>query len=225
VDSRGPFPLPESVDSPGPLVSLQGVRINDRRRFHPDGEPRDPSPDDPGTAAAPDAVAPPASQTGTGTDTDALLAELVAARARVNELARGLQESVRDREAFKERLARENERLRDVQKGEFALPLIEAIDALDLSLQADDGSPFAQGVRLIRDDMVSKLGAQGIERLQLVGQPFDPNRAEAAEADLVAHPSQDGRVLSEVRAGYALNGRVVRPARVRVGRYVQPARA
>jgi len=33
------------------------------------------------------------------------------------------------------------------------------------------------------------------------------------------------RVLSEVRAGYVLAGRVVRPARVRVGRYVEPAQA
>jgi molecular chaperone GrpE (heat shock protein) len=32
-------------------------------------------------------------------------------------------------------------------------------------------------------------------------------------------------VTAELRAGYALNGRVVRPAQVRVGRYVQPPRA
>ena len=54
---------------------------------------------------------------------------------------------------------------------------------------------------------------------------FDPNQAEAVDAEVVTDPAEDGRVLSEVRAGYALNGRVVRPARVRVGRYVAPARA
>ncbi|HYB43492.1 MAG TPA: nucleotide exchange factor GrpE, partial [Candidatus Methylomirabilis sp.] len=62
-------------------------------------------------------------------------------------------------------------------------------------------------------------------RLQLEGSPFDPQKAEAVDTELVTDADQDGSVLAEVRAGYALGGRVVRPARVRVGRYVPPARA
>jgi molecular chaperone GrpE len=194
------------------------VRINDRRRFHPDGAPREavdeatPEPAVAGEAAVPQ---PP----------DALEAELQAARARVNELARGLQEAVRDREAYKDRLARESERLRDVEKAENARLVIDAVDALDRSLQAADRSPLAQGVRLIRDDLVTKLAAQGIERLELTGLPFDPNQAEAMDTELVSDPAMDGKVVGESRAGYVLKGRVVRPAQVRVGRYIQPARA
>jgi molecular chaperone GrpE len=154
-----------------------------------------------------------------------LRTELTAARARVNELARGLQDSVRDRDAFKERLARENERLRDVEKADNARLVIDAIDALDRSLKAADSSPLAQGVRLIRDDLVNKLAAQGLERLELTGAPFDPTQAEAMDTEVVTDPDSDGKVMSELRAGYALKGRVVRPAQVRVGRYVQPARA
>ena len=154
-----------------------------------------------------------------------LRGELTAARERVNEFARGLQESVRDREAFKERLARENERLRDIEKAENARLVLDAVDALDLSLRAADASPLARGVQLIRDDLVAKLAAQGIERLELTGARFNPNQAEAMDTEVVTDPESDGKVLSEVRAGYTLNGRVVRPAQVRVGRYVQPGRA
>lgn len=203
------------------MISFSPVRINDRRRFHPDGAPRE-EVDAPPTDGAPVAAESPG---GGSAEVDALQTELAAARARVNELALGLQESVRDREAYKDRLARENERLRDVEKAENARLVIEAVDALDRSLTAADRSPLAQGVRLIRDDLVTKLAAQGIERLALTGQPFDPNQAEAMDTELVHDPGEDGRVVAEIRAGYAHKGRVVRPAQVRVGKYLEPARA
>jgi molecular chaperone GrpE len=205
------------------VVNLTTVRINDRRRFHPDGAPREAVGDVPESEASPveaRAEAPAAVE-----EMDALRTELAAARARVNELARGLQDSVRDREAYKDRLARENERLRDVEKADNARLVIDAVDALDRSLKAADRSPLAQGVRLIRDDLVNKLAAQGIERLALVGTPFDPNQAEAMDTELVSDPGADGTVVAEIRAGYALKGRVVRPAQVRVGRYLEPVRA
>jgi molecular chaperone GrpE len=214
--------LRRAIDSQVRVVNFLSVRINDRRRFHPDGAPREPA--EPEVPEAPQ-TAPPGAEARSSQELEGLRAELATTRARVNELARGLQDSVRDREAYKDRLARENERLRDVEKADNARLVIDAIDALDRSLKASDGSPLARGVRLIRDDLVRKLAAQGIERLQLAGAAFDPNQAEAMDTELVADPAADGKVVSELRAGYALNGRVVRPAQVRVGRYVEPARA
>ncbi len=203
------------------MVNFRLVRINDRRRFHPDGAPRE--------GAAPEAevpVAAPAEAAAVSpSELEALRAELAAARARVNELARGLQDSARDKDAYRERLARENERLRDVEKADNARLVMDAVDALDRSLLAADRSPLAKGVKLIRDDLVTKLAAQGITRMDLTGAPFDPNQAEAMDTELVTDPAEDGKVVAQLRAGYALNGRVVRPAQVRVGRYVEPARA
>ena len=199
------------------------MRINDRRRFHPDGAPREPAAERPDAPV--ETTSKPASEVPDTRDVESLRAELATAHARVNELARGLQEAARDRDAFKERLSRENERLRDVEKGDNARLVLDAIDALDLSLKSADRSPLAMGVRLIRDDLVNKLAAQGLERLELTGATFDPTQAEAMDTEVVADPDEDGKVTAELRAGYALNGRVVRPAQVRVGRYVQPARA
>jgi molecular chaperone GrpE len=196
------------------------VRINDRRRFHPDGAPRDPQ-----SEAMAEPEVSPSPQPADASEMEAVRTELAASRARVNELARGLQDSLRERDAFKERLSRENERLRDVERADNARLVVDAIDALDLSLKSADASPLAQGVKLIRDDLLTKLSAQGIERLDLTGKTFDPNTAEAMDTELVSDPDADGQVLSELRAGYALKGRVVRPAQVRVGRYVKPARA
>ena len=196
-------------------------RVNDKRRYNPDGTPRAGAPEtEPQQSERPsEAAAAPTDEVSQ------LKAELEAARRRVDELARGIQDVMRDRDDFKQRIQRERERMLEVEKGQVAQSLIEAIDELDLSLAADDGSPFAQGVRLIRDKLVQKLAANGIERLPLVGRPYDPNAAEAVDIALVSSPAQNDRVLAEQRPAYALRGRVIRPGRVKVGRYLEPAKA
>ncbi|QAT85027.1 putative co-chaperone GrpE [Corallococcus coralloides] len=156
-----------------------------------------------------------------------LQAELESARRRVNELARGLQDLTKDREEFKQRITRERERMLDVERGNVARTLLEAIDELDLVLNASqqDTSPVVQGVRMIRDSLLSKAQATGIERLQVVGRPYDPNLAEAADMEVTPVPADDQKVVAEFRAGYRLKDRIIRPARVKVARYVAPAQA
>jgi molecular chaperone GrpE len=199
------------------------VRVNDKNRDNPDGTPRAGAPetDTASVTGAPETEAAPAQ----ADEVARLQSELEASRRRVDELARGIQDVMRDRDEFKQRIQRERDRMIEVEKGEVAKALIEAIDELDLSLSADDRSPLAQGVRLIRDKLLQKLQASGIERLDLVGRPFDPNVAEAVDMELVSSPAHGDRVLAEQRAGYALRGRVIRPARVKVGRYVEPLKA
>src|SRR5262249_6977674 len=153
--------------------------------------------------------------------------ELEAARRRVDELARGYQALQNDREDFKLRLGRERDRLLDVERGTVALALLEAIDELDLCLHASgqDQSALAAGVKLIREKLLARAAALGIERVPSVGEHFDPSWAEAADMEVTTDPSEDQKITAEIRAGYRLKGRVIRPARVRVAKYVQPADA
>lgn len=154
-----------------------------------------------------------------------LTEQLEAARKRVNELAHALQAGDRDRAEFKERLARERERLLDVEKGKVAVTLLEAVDQLDLCLQASDDSPLARGVKLIRESILRQAEASGIERLELAGTQFDPNLAEASDMDITPVPEEDGKIISVLKAGYQLNGRVIRPGVVKVAKYVKAASA
>ncbi|WP_375758890.1 nucleotide exchange factor GrpE [Corallococcus exercitus] len=195
-----------------------------------DGNPR--SDETPETQAPADSEA-----EGASSDTQAeavqdgevarLQAELEASRRRVNELARGLQVLTKDQEEFKQRITRERERMLDVERGNVARTLLEAIDELDLVLanSQQDASPLVQGVRMIRDSLLSKAQATGIERLQVVGRPYDPNLAEAADMEVTPVQDDDQKVVAEFRAGYRLKDRIIRPARVKVARYVAPAQA
>ncbi|MBK7860714.1 MAG: nucleotide exchange factor GrpE [Archangiaceae bacterium] len=154
-----------------------------------------------------------------------LVAELETARKRIDELARAYQALERDRDDFKKRLQRERDRLIDVERGEVALSLLEAIDDLDLALAEADDTPLARGVRVIRENLLKKAEQLGIERVPLLGKTFDPTVAEAADLEVTPEAEKDNLVTAELRAAYRLKDRVVRPARVKVARYVKAAQA
>ncbi|HEX8705982.1 MAG TPA: nucleotide exchange factor GrpE [Myxococcaceae bacterium] len=154
--------------------------------------------------------------------------ELDATRRRLDELARAYQAVNKDKEEFKQRITRERERMMDVERGNVALTLLEAIDELDRCIAMSGGeanTPLGQGVKMIRDGLLTKVQASGIERIQVVGQPYDPNTAEAFDRESTPQPEDDQKVVAEVRAGYKLKDRIIRPARVKVAKYVPPAQA
>lgn len=228
------------------------IRVNDRRRFDRDGNPRDPEMQQAsaegaearkGEASTPPPpprheeeneetvqqaqAGQPAPEPVKDPEVERLETELAAARKRIDELARAYQALDRDREDFKQRLTRERERMIDVERGTVAVGLLEAIDEIERAVAAapDTESALAQGVRLIRDNLLRRVHGLGLERLEVVGLPFDPNVAEAADMELTADEADDQKVVEELRAGYRLKDQVVRPARVKVARYVKPANA
>src|SRR5258707_5637749 len=205
------------------------VKVHDRRRFDPDGNPRA-DVDNGGTSTASTPPGQPqANRPGAGTSDEVqrLRAELEAAQKRIDEMARAFQALERDREDFKARLNRERERVLEVEKGNVALLLLEVMDELELSLQAsgDDQSPLAKGVRLIRDGILKKIQALGIERVDVMDQAFDPNVAEAADTELTTEPTEDQKVVAVARPGYRPKDPNIPPARGRGGRYSSPAPA
>ncbi len=154
-----------------------------------------------------------------------LRSELAAAQKRINELAYAIQAGERDREEFKQRQSRERERMMDVEKGNIAVALLEAIDELDLALMAADDSAFAQGVKLVRTSLLKRTESLGIERVELAGKPYDPNLAEATDMEMTANEAEDGHVSAVLKGCYQLKGRVIRPGTVRVAKFVKPAQA
>lgn len=180
------------------------VKVNDRRRVREDSA----------------AEAPPAEA-----ETAKASTELDAARRRIDELARGLQHSESEREAFKLRMTRERDQLLELEKGKVALVLLEAIDDLELCLNTPDHSALWKGVKLIRDGLIKKAEEFGLERVELKGLPYDPNLSEASDMEISPLEADDGRVVAVLKAAWKLKGRVLRPGRVKVAKYVQPAQA
>ncbi len=203
--------MSDTASSPSEPEQPQTIKVTDKRRVTDDGDLK------PGVDAA--------EEPAESEVTTRLQAELDAARRRVDELARAYQAVEKDKEAFKQRLTREREQLADIERGQAATALLEAIDELDLCLSAQDTSPLATGVRLVRDNLIKKAESTGIERVELVGTEYDPNLAEATGMDVTGNPDDDGRVVEMLRACYRLKGKVVREGRVKVLKFVKPAEA
>lgn len=124
--------------------------------------------------------------------------------------------------ALKERLQREAQRARDQDRRSLLMSLLPVLDNLDRSIAAATSPDHAllQGIRLVRDQFQGVLADLGAVRLTTVGAPFDPALHEAMALAPVDDPSLDGKVVDEWEAGYQLGDRLLRPARVRVGKLV-----
>ena len=111
-------------------------------------------------------------------------------------------------------------RLRSRRGGSFHR-LLEVADHMERALQAaedaGEDSPLADGLRLIHRELMGAFREEGLERIEVVGRPFDPEIAEAVAVTEV-EPERHDLVLAEVRPGYRIGERIVRPAQVQVGR-------
>lgn len=124
-------------------------------------------------------------------------------------------------ENSKKRMAREKaEYLKFAHEGlvlEF-LPVLDNLEWAMASARADAGStPLLEGIEMIARLFRTVLEKAGVKPMEVVGQPFDPGYHQAVEQVESSHG--DGNVVvAEVRKGYLMEGRVLRPAMVKVSR-------
>lgn len=97
----------------------------------------------------------------------------------------------------------------------FAKELLEVVDNLERAIEnATSDDPVTEGVRLTHKALLDVLNKNGVEVVEPQGETFNADLHEAVGIDENAEPDTVGTVLQK---GYSLNGRLLRPAMVRVG--------
>jgi len=103
-----------------------------------------------------------------------------------------------------------------------SLPLItqilEAVDNLNRATEvandeSADAAGIVEGVKMVSQQLSNILEQQGCKRIEAVGKPFDPNCHQAVQMQ-PSDEFESNTVMTEVRAGFMLHDRVVRPAQV-----------
>jgi molecular chaperone GrpE len=122
---------------------------------------------------------------------------------------------------YRKRTEREKREWSDAAAGDVVKDILPAIDDLERALAASADDPalarFRSGVELTRKQLLDALKHRGVEPLDVVGAPFDPVWHEA-----IAHEPADGRpdgeITEEIRRGYRMGQRLLRPAMVKVAK-------
>jgi molecular chaperone GrpE len=87
--------------------------------------------------------------------------------------------------------------------------------AINSAKNSNDAKALLQGIEMVRNHFKSIMEENGLKVIDPDGQPFDPEKHEAVEhVEDVVHP--ENTVLEVMRKGYELNGKVLRPAAVKV---------
>lgn len=140
---------------------------------------------------------------------DPLAVELADARKERDDYLDALRRLQADFENYRKRIDKQqSDTVRRAAEG-LVEKLLPALDTADLAL-AHTASPEVEQVRAALLDVLQR---EGLERIDLAGQPFDPTVHDA-----VAHEPAEGKqeVAEVLRAGYVWKGRVLRPAMVKV---------
>ncbi|MEX1063839.1 MAG: nucleotide exchange factor GrpE [Candidatus Paceibacterota bacterium] len=101
--------------------------------------------------------------------------------------------------------------------------LIELADEADLAWQhmpedvKKDNQDWVSGASEVRKKFYEFLEKQGLEKIKTVGEDFNPLMHESV-GEVPAENTDSGKVVEEVRSGYTLHGKVVRPARVKISK-------
>ncbi|HWE56371.1 MAG TPA: nucleotide exchange factor GrpE [Acidimicrobiales bacterium] len=127
-----------------------------------------------------------------------------------NEYRESLQRLQADFENYRKRVTKQTEEIRERAAESLVEKLLPVLDTCELALSHGAG----EDVKQLSASLFAVLEKEGLEKIDNVGEPFDPNCHDA-----VAHEPGDGggqEVAEVMRAGYRWRGRVIRPAMVKV---------
>lgn len=132
----------------------------------------------------------------------------------------GWQRSQADMVNLKKDLEKQRSDFQKYAKVDFISQIIPVLDSFDMAFSNTDGVPegWLSGVKYIYDQFVSILADNGVKQFNPDGEQFDHNRHTSIETKEIDESSKDGIILKVLQKGYEMDGKVLREAKVVVGK-------
>jgi molecular chaperone GrpE len=121
---------------------------------------------------------------------------------------------------YRKRIERERREQADQSVVDLLEELLLVVDDFDRALTVDPaegGNAYRKGVELIHGKLHDLLRRQGLKPIEALGADFDPNLHQAVVHE-ESPEHREGEVIGELRKGYMLNDRLLRPAMVKVAK-------
>ena len=127
--------------------------------------------------------------------------------------------SIAEFDNYRKRIERERKELADFVSFEILHDLLPLVDDLERALAAADGAQtvagYRTGVELIQRQLAELLRKRGVTPIEAKGADFDPHVHQAVATE-ASEAHRDNEVIEELRRGYRLGERLLRPAMVKV---------
>lgn len=127
-----------------------------------------------------------------------------------------------DFDNYKKRTAKERLDLLNTAGKDIILSVIPVIDDFERAIagaeSASEIDSVKEGMILIKNKMFSVLQQRGIKVMESVGEPFDAERHEAITEIPAPSEEMKGKIIDEVEKGYTMNDKIIRYAKVVVGK-------
>jgi molecular chaperone GrpE len=135
---------------------------------------------------------------------------------------RGLRQ---ENDAYRDRVTKTIQRRFDHRHEQLLLKFIDILDNFDRALEASQtaGNSLVEGLILVRTQLLQMLQDEGLERIPVLGLPFDPHVSEAVGTEVVSDPDHNQVVVREPLRGYRIAGKIARASRVVIGEYKTPS--
>jgi molecular chaperone GrpE len=151
------------------------------------------------------------------------LEELKQKAAKADENWERLLRTTADLDNYKKRAAREKQDAIRFANENLLEKLVPVLDSFDMALaaaqnsQAEGAQSLKTGIGMVYQQLKTALTEAGLEEIDSTGKPFDPNVHEAVSQQESAEVPE-GQVLQQLRRGYKLRERLLRPATVVVSK-------
>jgi molecular chaperone GrpE len=123
-----------------------------------------------------------------------------------------------DFENYRKRLDQEVDSRIDAGKVRLLRDILTIVDELELGLKAaknaESANAVSEGLEMVLKKFRDLLASEGLTKIEAIGKKFDPALHEAVER--VPSDNEEGTVLEEIRQGFTLKGRLVRPSIVKI---------
>jgi len=151
------------------------------------------------------------------------LEELKARAAKADEHWERLLRTTADFDNFKKRAAREKQEAIKFANEGLLQKLVPMLDNFEMALaatqqpQTDAVQSLQMGIQMVYQQLKNVLTESGLEEVEALGRPFDPNLHEAVSQKEIAE-APEGQVVQQLRRGYKFRDRLLRPASVVVAK-------
>ncbi|MCL2818068.1 MAG: nucleotide exchange factor GrpE [Clostridiales bacterium] len=164
---------------------------------------------------------PPQTEDGAGPDWQQIAAAVEELRRQKEESEQKYLRLLADFDNFRKRSRQEREdtvRFANSELLTALLPIADNLERAAVSAQTKDGNfqALSDGVKMISKQLMAVFNSVGVEQIEAAGADFDPLLHEAF-AQEEAGEEQKGKVLLDIRKGYLLHGKLLRPSMVKVG--------